>query len=404
MALNQGLETRRTVLDDGVSHFGDWIGDTTRVLSLSCLHFDRESEISLKSFEGVGPSQVVLGFDLQYKEDVVVTVTLTSKGSPSSYILRYVPEDRFVSKDRNVITYGYGSKLKEGEWKRFTRNLMTDLQNGLNKKTLLAFKAKGPVRIDKLAFSGTGCLTNLTLSDEEHLRMFFSAADWLVKNQDEDKSGWPVSVVFNKDRTKYASAAEIQPGWYSAMAQGHALSVLSRAYGRSRAPKYLKAAERALDLFSLPSESGGFVAKFLNTLTWYEEYPTNPATFVLNGFMYSLLGLFDLSDMLVKTKLAEAEEHEKTFLRTDELLEDGLNSLKAMLPLYDTGSGSTYDLRHYTMAGIEPKVARWDYHATHINQLYVLSTVIEDVEDRDLLLRVAERWRCYMIGKRAQHN
>ena len=134
-----------------------------------------------------------------------------------------------------------------------------------------------------------------------------------------------------------------------------------------------------------------------------EEYPTNPATFVLNGFMYSLLGLFDLSDMLVKTKLAE-DEHEKTFLRVDELLEDGLSSLKAMLPLYDTGSGSTYDLRHYTMAGIEPKVARWDYHATHVNQLYVLSTVMEDAEDRDLLLRVAERWRGYMLGKRAQHN
>ncbi len=33
-------------------------------------------------------------------------------------------------------------------------------------------------------------------------------------------------------------------------------------------------------------------------LVWYEEYPTSPPTFVLNGFMYSLLGLFDLKDAL----------------------------------------------------------------------------------------------------------
>ena len=66
LAEKSGTQVKRTILDDGVSHFGDWIGDTTRVLSLSCLHFDRESEISLKNFDSVDPSQVVLGFDLQF--------------------------------------------------------------------------------------------------------------------------------------------------------------------------------------------------------------------------------------------------------------------------------------------------------------------------------------------------
>ncbi len=32
------------------------------------------------------------------------------------------------------------------------------------------------------------------------------------------------------------------------------------------------------------------MAEFLGSLPWYEEYPTSPPTFILNGFIYSLLG------------------------------------------------------------------------------------------------------------------
>ncbi len=32
------------------------------------------------------------------------------------------------------------------------------------------------------------------------------------------------------------------------------------------------------------------MAEFLGSLPWYEEYPTSPSTFILNGFIYSLLG------------------------------------------------------------------------------------------------------------------
>lgn len=38
-------------------------------------------------------------------------------------------------------------------------------------------------------------------------------------------------------------------GWHSAMAQGHALSVLTRAYVVTNDAKYLEAARRALHLF-----------------------------------------------------------------------------------------------------------------------------------------------------------
>ena len=34
--------------------------------------------------------------------------------------------------------------------------------------------------------------------------------------------------------------------------------------------------------------------KFMNQYTWYEEYPFSDGLYVLNGFMYSMIGLYDL--------------------------------------------------------------------------------------------------------------
>ena len=34
--------------------------------------------------------------------------------------------------------------------------------------------------------------------------------------------------------------------------------------------------------------------KFMNQYTWYEEYPFSGGLYVLNGFMYSMIGLYDL--------------------------------------------------------------------------------------------------------------
>ena len=52
-------------------------------------------------------------------------------------------------------------------------------------------------------------------------------------------------------------------------------------------------------------------------LPWYEEYPTSPPTFTLNGFMYSLLGLADLRGLLAAMGEVEGE----TVLAVDEYQE-----------------------------------------------------------------------------------
>ena len=124
------------------------------------------------------------------------------------------------------------------------------------------------------------------------------------------------------------------------MAQGHAISLLARAYYHSKGDKrYLRAALDGLKLFRIPSYQGGVLATFLGKYAWYEEYPTTPHSFVLNGFIYSLLGLYDLNSTAPANQSNEAAV----------LFEQGMASLKKMLLLYDTGSGTSYDLRHFTL-------------------------------------------------------
>lgn len=75
------------------------------------------------------------------------------------------------------------------------------------------------------------------------------------------------------------------------MGLGHGISVLARAYYHSGGDmRYLRTALEALRPFRTPSKDGGVLAYFLGQYPWYEEYPTTPPSFVLNGFIYSLLG------------------------------------------------------------------------------------------------------------------
>lgn len=82
-----------------------------------------------------------------------------------------------------------------------------------------------------------------------------------------------------------------------------------------------------------------------------------------------------------------------------ELFADGMVSLKKLLPLFDTGWGSLYDLRHFT-THVAPNRARWDYHTTHITQLLLLASI----DDDPVLSSTAQRWKEYMAGHRASHN
>ena len=60
--------------------------------------------------------------------------------------------------------------------------------------------------------------------------------------------------------------------------------------------------------------------------------------FVLNGFIYSLFGLYDLA------QLGEGEMK----VTAQKLYDEGMKSLKVMLPLFDSGKDNTADEQQRT--------------------------------------------------------
>lgn len=344
------------------------------------------------------------------------SVSLEKLDTHTFYTLHYVHTDEIISiGEQNQIYYGLGDwernedgkKPSNGTWRVLTRNLLTDFSKGLallaSSKTGASANAnnnangKRPsakqrhrlsgdvVRLVALSFRGEGWLKRhggVTLRSSAHWDQFRDAADWFLVNQDSN-GGWPTPVK----RVLADNRLKLEAGWYSAMAQGHAMSVLCRAYHATQRTDYLDAAFRATIPLTADAENGGVRNRFLDKFVWYEEYPTRPGTFVLNGFVYSLVGLYDLRSCLPGNRTIE------------KLYNDGLESLKAMLPFYDTGSGSVYDLRHVTLK-IAPNVARWDYHSVHVYQLLWLYLI----EKEPLFLETAERWLGYARGERAKHN
>ncbi|XP_030843491.1 D-glucuronyl C5-epimerase B-like [Strongylocentrotus purpuratus] len=328
-------------------------------------------------------SDFVIAFDLKLLGNASITIVAESEEQGRIISLVYTTDDDgFVIGNRKV-TYGLGPVT---QWRRITRALQIDYRKAMASLSTLKYKLTRKFilqRLLRIELRGHGFIDNIEIGTSLHMYHFYDAADWLVHHQDE-RGGWPIMVERILD-----DKMSLSPGWYSSMAQGQAMSVLTRAYIKSRRKKYIKAALHAARLFQIPSAQGGVLARFMDKYTWYEEYPTSPGSFVLNGFIYSMIGLYDV------LSVADVEESRES----RRLYDEGMVSLKAMLLLFDMGTGTLYDLRHLAL-GKAPNVARWDYHATHISQLQLLASIDPD----PIFKETVARWIGYTKGKRARHN
>lgn len=298
------------------------------------------------------------------------------------YTLRYNTEKTFVRRKTRIITYGLGMHLRKNT---IVRDLNVDLVKGLS---FIEGKKQGKtvdikvVKLLTILFKHISYVEKLSLVQIDHVAKFTAAADWLVHFQD-DVGGWKNNV----SRTVIKGILNIKPGWYSAMGQGQAISLLCRVYSHTKDKKYLIAAVKATKVFNIPSEQNGVLAVLFGKYPWYEEYPTTPSLFVLNGFIYSLLGLYDLS------KTIEDKEAERLF-------QQGFESLENVLPVYDNGHGSFYDLRHFSVPGFSPNIARWQYHRVHLELL----DAIVGITGSKSINSTLHRWINYAAGILARHN
>ena len=124
---------------------------------------------------------------------------------------------------------------------------------------------------------------------------------------------------------------EFAPGWVSGMAQGQALSAFSRAYRLTGDDKYLRCSERICDAMLRPLSDagtrghGGDLSESLSKLETIEEYVVTPQSYTLNGWIFSIIGLFDYWQVL------DDRERSEVVLRS---LNKQLQSLVIMLPSF----------------------------------------------------------------------
>jgi hypothetical protein len=167
--------------------------------------------------------------------------------------------------------------------------------------------------------------------------------------------------------------------WTSALAQGEALSVFERAWGLTGDEQYLDAGNRSLQFMMANARDLHFLDPSLSPSLWLDEYPSTPSAYTLNGFMFVMLGLYDWSQLPAGIGALAGFQ----FARC-------LDTLDHILPYYDVGGFSAYDLGHITYQ--QPPRLAPDYHATHIYLLHALHSVTQDatLEKYEML------WRSYV--------
>lgn len=118
------------------------------------------------------------------------------------------------------------------------------------------------------------------------------------------------------------------PPWTSGLSQGTALQALARAWSRTHETAYLDAAREALGVFRARPSAGVLERRPVGS--HYLEYTYAPGERILNGFVQSLVGLYEYAKL---TGDAEGQA----------LFEAGDAAARAETPRYDTGAWSLYD-------------------------------------------------------------
>jgi heparosan-N-sulfate-glucuronate 5-epimerase len=179
-----------------------------------------------------------------------------------------------------------------------------------------------------------------------------SIIKWLTDHQENDGS-WKINYA---DKTYH-----LESGWYSGMVQGLAISFFIRTVNLKLIDetKGKQIIEKALD-FML---SGKTISIYKDCKIIDEYGSTN--TCVLNGFIFSLISLWDYG----------------VFKNDFSLFQTYENSLNNILKKYHYGLWSYYDIKRI--------IASSYYHRLHINMLTWLNTVAPD----DIYKSSLKKWK-----------
>lgn len=273
-----------------------------------------------------------------------------------------------------------GDYLNYGKWLTFPESEVVKLDpEGLPTQQYLNGFGYNPVQVGNYALAEYGRLV-AGGSDVQ----FKKAVEKLLSMQRSD-GAFPLQFV---DR-HYTQAYPYQPGWVDGMTPGIVLSAYARAYEHTKDRKWVTAGNKVLKFMQKPFPKGGMgnlgdLDPSLSGYIYFLEYPAVPQNYTLNGFMFALTGLYEWSE------IAKSDE-------AKELFERGISTLEHVLPYYDIGTFSSYDLSYITYSRqwyLRPQGANpiAFYHMVHIYQLRALASVTGS----KVLKEYADRWQSYV--------
>ncbi len=199
--------------------------------------------------------------------------------------------------------------------------------------------------------------------DPVYLETAAKNAQRLVDRRVESAGAWYYPYDF--DFAVHGDTSEtLQAPWYSAMAQGQALSVFVRLFEVTGAAQWRLAADATfLSLLQAPAGTAPFSSRVDGAgRLWLEEYPRYPVAnseMVLNGHVFAMYGLHDY------WQLTRDDAARRLFLGALWTIERSVNSEFRRVNWL-----SVYSLRH--------KVNTPSYHPVHVEQFLVLWRMTKD--------------------------
>ena len=293
----------------------------------------------------------------------------------------------YLSKNASQLSFWHGTPEK---------NIVTNFNNPISYYMKFHYKAnynecfdeKGipllnyhgniGIQYNPIAISQYG-LGNYNLfvdsNDKKRLDSFLKVSDWLVSNL--ELNNFNIPVWNHKFNFEYRDTL-IAP-WYSGLAQGLGISVLVRAFSETGNIKYRDAYEKSWISFEKEVKDGGVIFIDSKNNYWIEEYIVNPPTHILNGFLWSLWGVFD------SWKIMGNKKAKDLFFKCIKTLEDNLS-------MYDNGYWSLYEKSNTLL----PMLASPFYHKLHIVQLEIM----HEMTSASFFQTYEKRWKKFESSKK----
>ena len=194
----------------------------------------------------------------------------------------------------------------------------------------------------------------LKTGEDSYKKKLVACSNWAIENQNDDGS-WDTFTYENPEHP------------YSSMAQGEGISMLIRAHIVTSDDRYMSAILKAKDFMLKPISEGGTTDYQGNNVYLFE---CTHEPLILNGWIFSLWGLYDYSKYIKDSYI-------------NEILEATLNSLKRKL--------SEFDIRYWSKYDEGKRICSPFYHRLHIAQL----TVMYDLFGDEIYKEYAQKWNAY---------